>query len=361
MTDVSAITPEAAISGDKERAASLGRSASALAGSARLGEIPLPERPIAAIDVGTNNCRLLVAKPQAGGFQVIDAFSRVVRLGQQVDSSAWLGRTAMDRTVAALQVCAGKIQRHRVVACRAVATEACRRARNFDEFRRRVLRQTGLYLELITAEEEARLSLGGCAPLIEPDVPWALVFDIGGGSTEVLWVRVSADGAHHLEASISLPLGVVTLAERHGTDRISDAVFERIVAGVAADLHDFDARHRIAEAVAAGQVQMLGSSGTVTTLAGVASGMRRYDRSAIDGSRLDTARALALGRKLQGLDQAGRSLQPCIGRDRADLVVGGCAILEGICRLWPVPTIRVADRGVREGILFDLLQRRRRP
>ncbi|NNG05775.1 MAG: Ppx/GppA family phosphatase [Inquilinus sp.] len=314
-----------------------------------------PRVTCAAVDLGTNNCRLLVARPTPYGFQVIDAFSRIVRLGEGVDQSGRLAPQAMGRTLSALRICAAKMRQRGVDLSRAVATEACRRAANFDQFRHRVDREVGLTLEVISADEEARLSLYGCAPLLDPGIPYALVFDIGGGSTELTWLSIDDPDGPRLVDCISLPIGVVNLSERHGGGMLSGPAYEQIVAEVAGGLAEFEWRNGIRARVDAGEVQALGSSGTVTTLAGVQRGLRRYDRSQVDGTVIDFDEAKRLCRWLLSLDRAERAAVPCIGRDRADLVVVGCAVLEAILDQWPAGQLRVADRGVREGILFDLM------
>lgn len=317
-----------------------------------------PRRPVAAVDLGTNNCRLLIARGGAGGFRVIDAFSRVVRLGERVDVTGRLSEPAMARSVAALKVCAAKIERRGVGRARAVATEACRRADNFPAFRDRVRAETGLDLEVISADEEARLALAGCAPLIDPAVDNALVFDIGGGSTELMWLN-AVDAAAGRAASpvdwVSLPYGVVGLTERHAMDPLPEGVYRAIVAEVVVALQAFERRHAIRDRIAEGRVQMLGSSGTVTTLAGVLFDLPRYDRARVDGQWLSFVDARETSRRLLSMDVAARASHPCIGRDRADLVLAGCAVLEAICEVWPVGRLRIADRGVREGILNDLM------
>lgn len=309
----------------------------------------------AAVDLGTNNCRLLVARARGHGFRVIDAYSRIVRLGEGLDASGILSEAAMDRTIAALKICADKMRKRAVTHARSVATEACRRAVNCARFLERVEREAGLSLEIISPAEEAELAFRGCAPLLERAPDRAVLFDIGGGSTEVGWLEVRPGGRIRVIASLSLPLGVVTLAERHGSGPYDDAAYEAMVGDVAAGLAPLETAHAIAAEVARGRVQMLGSSGTVTTLAGIRMKLPRYDRSVVDGSWLDFATILEITRDLARMTCAERARQPCIGRDRADLVVAGCAILEAICRLWPVGRVRVADRGLREGILFGLI------
>jgi len=314
---------------------------------------PAPE-VYAALDLGTNNCRLLVARPSSDGFRVIDAFSRIVRLGEGVSGSGRLSEDAMARTIAALQICAGKMRRRRVTSARNVATEACRRAVNGPAFLERVRRETGLHLDVISSGEEARLAVAGCAPLIAPDASSALVFDIGGGSTELMWLRRDARRRPRIHAWTSLRAGVVTLAERHGGRNISAADFETMVDEVAAELAPFAAQNVMPDDP--DRAQMLGTSGTVTTLAGVHLDLARYDRSQVDGLWLDFGAADAVARRLRAMTFDERAAHPCIGPERADLVIAGCAILEAIRRAWPIPRLRVADRGVREGLLLSLIR-----
>ncbi|MBV9522459.1 MAG: Ppx/GppA family phosphatase [Alphaproteobacteria bacterium] len=311
----------------------------------------------AALDLGTNNCRLLVARGAGGGFRVIDAFSRIVRLGEGLSASGVLSEAAMQRTLEALKVCAAKIAHRGVTRARYVATAACRRAANCGTFLERVRETTGIAIETITTEEEARLAVAGCAPLLDRRQPYAIVFDIGGGSTELVWLRLPAQSGRHAEilGSISLPFGVVTLTERYGGDVIAPDRYAAMVREAAASMADFAIRHEIARQLAAGTVQMLGSSGTVTTLAGIQLDLPRYIRNVVDGSMLGFAAIAAISARLAAMSCAERAAHPCIGSERADLVVAGCAILAAICALWPVGRLRVADRGVREGILLNLV------
>src|SRR6516165_5606151 len=297
-------------------------------------------RQFAALDLGTNNCRLLVARPAGPGFRVVDAFSRIVRLGEGLAATGALSDEAMMRTLEALKICADKIAARKVAAGRYVATEACRRAANCEAFLTRVQEEVGLEIEIISSREEARLVVAGCAPLLHPRIPYAIVFDIGGGSTEI----------------VSLPFGVVTLTDRFGGAEVPPATYRLMIAEAAAALIPFERAHRIGHHVRAGKVQMLGSSGTVTTLAGIHLALPRYIRAMVDGSTLTFEQIAAVSAHLAGLDFAGRAANPCIGRERADLVLSGCAVLDAICATWPVGRLRVADRGVREGILLDLMQ-----
>jgi exopolyphosphatase/guanosine-5'-triphosphate,3'-diphosphate pyrophosphatase len=314
----------------------------------------------AALDLGTNNCRLLVARPAGSGFRVVDAFSRIVRLGEGLAASGVLSEDAMARSLDALKICADKIAGRRVAAGRYVATEACRQAVNCEAFLARVREEIGIDIEIISTTEEARLVVAGCAPLLNPRIPYAIVFDIGGGSTEIVWLRLWGGGNRgrpEILGSMSLPFGVVTLTDRFGGTEVSPATYRAMVAEAMAALAPFERTNDIQRHVRTGRVQMLGSSGTVTTLAGIHLALPRYIRALVDGSVLTFEQISVVSTHLAGLDLAGRAANPCIGRERADLVLSGCAILDAICATWPVGRLRVADRGVREGILFDLMQR----
>ena len=313
----------------------------------------------AALDLGTNNCRLLVARPAGSGFRVVDAFSRIIRLGEGLAASGVLSEDAMARALDALKICADKIAGRRVAAGRYVATEACRQASNCDAFLGRVREEIGIEIEIISSTEEARLVVAGCAPLLNPRIPYAIVFDIGGGSTEIVWLRLWGGGHRgrpEILGSMSLPFGVVTLTDRFGGTEVSPATYRAMVAEAVAALAPFERTNDIQRHVRTGRVQMLGSSGTVTTLAGIHLALPRYTRALVDGSVLTFEQISVVSTHLAGLDLAGRAANPCIGRERADLVLSGCAILDAICATWPVGRLRVADRGVREGILFDLMQ-----
>jgi exopolyphosphatase/guanosine-5'-triphosphate,3'-diphosphate pyrophosphatase len=316
-----------------------------------------PKLPtFAAIDVGTHNCRMLIAHARPPKhFRIIEAFSRSVRLGEGLESAGRLSEAAMARALAALTLCAHRMHAQGVVRARAVATEACRRAENGVEFLDRVAAETGIVLEPISPQEEAELTLAGCLGLLDPAFEHALLFDIGGGSTEIVWVRQRPPLPPRLEALKSLPVGVVTFAERFGLQTINAATYERMVAYVDHLLEPFAEADAIAAAVARGEVQMLGTSGTVTTLAAVHLGLRRYERARVDGLVISVDDIVRVSSRLVVSDLAARIATPCIGRERADLVVAGCAILEAICRKFPVGRLTVADRGIREGLLTAMV------
>jgi exopolyphosphatase/guanosine-5'-triphosphate,3'-diphosphate pyrophosphatase len=312
----------------------------------------------AALDLGTNNCRLLIARPVWDGFRVVDAFSRIVRLGEGLGSTGRLSSDAINRAVEALKICRDKIVSRGVQRARLIATEACRAAENGEEFSERVRRETGLDLEIITRGTEARLAALGCAPLADPQAEGVLVFDIGGGSSELIWLerqRNGFGGEPRIRSWMSLPVGVVTLAERHGGgNEVTEEIFEAMVRDVEPMLDAFPERDALKKAC--GRVHMLGTSGTVTTLAGVHMDLPRYDRRRVDGTWLSDLQIATVVGKLRGMSYDERVANPCIGRERADLVLAGCAILEAFRRVFPCTRLRVADRGLREGILIELMR-----
>lgn len=326
----------------------------------------------AAVDLGTNNCRLLIAARTHDGFVVRDAFSRIVRLGQGVGGAGALSEDAMARTVEALGVCADKIKRRRVERVRCIATHACRDAANGPAFIDEVKERTGITLEIITPREEARLAVIGCMALIDRDVDAALVVDIGGGSTELSWIDVAelrAREARGLKMRppivdwMSLPWGVVSLSERFPETGTPQAWYATMKAHVAERLEEGAGAARLRAAFDAGRAHIIGTSGTITSLAGVHLGLPRYERSKVDGLWLATADAEAASARLRAMTRDERAAQPCIGGDRSDLVLAGCAILEAIMEAWPTARLRVADRGLREGVLLSLMhppKRRRR-
>lgn len=317
----------------------------------------------AALDLGTNNCRLLIGAPAAGGFRVVDSFSRIVRLGEGLAATGRLSEVAMDRAIAALGACADKLARRPVRHLQAVATEACRRAANGPAFLARVEAETGLRPRIISAREEAELAMESCAPLLMEGDRRALLFDIGGGSTEIAWIRVPARGPAtdrqpmaELIGTVSLPLGVVTLAERIGASCFTEEGFGAVVEEVARHLVCFDRVHCIGQEIRAGGVRLIGTSGTVTTLAGVALALPRYRRPLVDGRTLDADVAdQALG-DLFALGREGLAAHPCVGPERVEFVLPGCAVYAAIRRIWPLPTLTVADRGLREGMLLRMLR-----
>jgi exopolyphosphatase/guanosine-5'-triphosphate,3'-diphosphate pyrophosphatase len=310
----------------------------------------------AAVDLGTNNCRLLIVRPTQSGFRVVDSFSRLSRLGEGVQQTGVLSAAAVERTVDALKICAAKIEARHVTRSRWVATEACRRAANADEFLARVHAEVGVVLEIISADDEARYALIGCAPLLDYEHDHALIFDVGGGSTELMWLKLERSRKPVLIALTSLPLGVVILAERWGGESLPEAVYESMVAEVGDRLKPFEAAHAIRAKAVNGQVLLLGTSGTVTTIASVLMNLPRYDRARVDGQWIDPFAVRPLARELASWPLEKRRAHPCIGVGRADLVVAGCAVVEAIHRLWPAPRLRVADRGVREGLLVEMMR-----
>jgi len=312
----------------------------------------------AALDLGTNNCRMLVAAADGGGgMRVIEAFSRIVRLGEGLSATGRLGETGMARAYQALSACAQRIEAHAPVAVGCVATQACRAASNGPMFLNRVRQDLGLSFEIISPEEEARLSVLGCASLLDVEAEAAMIVDIGGGSTELSWVSpkqaLSAGLDPPLISWSTSPLGVVALAEddvepEHG----KQAWYEALVARLAQTLSNAGDAHHLKPAFAAGCAQIIGTSGTVTSLAGVHLNLPRYNRAQVDGMWFDVADCRATIARLLAQSWEERAANGCIGKDRADLVVVGGAILDAVLLVWPATRIRVADRGLREGVLM---------
>lgn len=326
--------------------------------ASRRGRGPL----YAALDLGTNNCRLLIARPHDHGFRVLDGFTRIVRLGEGVSVTGRLGEAAMDRTMEALKQCRNKLRDHQPTRMRLIATEACRAAENGPEFLSRVKADLGLELEIVDRRTEAELAVTGCADLIEDQAQGALMFDIGGGSSELAWLdfrggRPRSQG--RMSASIrswqSLPVGVVSIAERFGGVDVTPETFEAMVVFVSEHLKQFRGREKLRQMIADHPMHLIGTSGTVTTLAGLHLGLERYERQKVDGLWLKNLEVDDIMRVLLAMPFDRRVAHPCIGRDRADLVLPGCAIFEAIRREWPTERVRVADRGLREGILISLM------
>lgn len=315
-----------------------------------------PGEAYAALDLGTNNCRLLIARPSGPDFTVIDAFSRVVKLGEDLATTGRLSDEAMDRALGALSVCADKLRRRKVRLARSVATEACRRAANGPAFIERVREETGIALDIITAEEEARLAVLGCHILLEEGKSPAVIFDIGGGSTELVLLEPGGKIPRIIDWQ-SVPWGVVSLTDTVGPGEDSRdarlaryATMREIVSGSFAPFAE-----RISEASTMADIRLLGTSGTVTTLASLHLELPHYDRKAVDGLIVPSQAMRDISERLSGMSPEERSELPCIGHDRADLVVAGCAILDSILDLWPAERLGVADRGIREGILRSLM------
>jgi exopolyphosphatase/guanosine-5'-triphosphate,3'-diphosphate pyrophosphatase len=317
---------------------------------------PAPGHAVyAALDLGTNNCRLLIACPSGDGFRVVDSFSRIIRLGEGISTTGCISEAAIDRAVAALSICRDKIQSKKAKRLRLIATEACRAASNAQGFRDRVAAETGIRLEVIDRETEAALAVLGCSPLLDPRGRGAILFDIGGGSSEL--VRIERDphvqnAQPRTKAWMSIPLGVVTLAEHFGGKDVTRESYARMVEEVARHIAPFAAEN----GGDLHDMHLLGTSGTVTTLAGIHLNLVRYDRRRIDGVWMNDADITATVNRLLGMSYHERADNNCISIERADLVLAGCAILDAIRNAFPLPRLRVADRGLREGMLVEMMR-----
>ncbi len=343
---------------------------------------PDPAALYAALDLGTNSCRMLVAQPKGSQFHVIDSFSRSVQLGRGLERHGTLSRASINRTVAAMKVCAQKLRSYDVKRMRLVATEACRRAGNGADFLNRISDVTGLELEIIHPEEEARLAVVSCAPLVSRFTEQLLVVDIGGGSTELVWLDLSQvrpqnramsimrlraggmDAARALSSAfpnvrvvdwISVPLGVATLKDQFADVAEDDARFALMSCHFEELLAEFSPYRTATSQNIRKDFQIIGTSGTVTTVAASHLGLRRYERSRIDGLRMTTQQIDKVIRSYLQMGPAGRRRDPRIGPDRQALILSGVAILQTLMRIWPTDRLSVADRGLREGLLYSMM------
>lgn len=310
----------------------------------------------AAIDLGTNSCRLVIATPTPTSFRIVETFSKITRLGEGIIKENELSKSAIKRTVAALKVCSGVINEYAPIKrFRFVATAACRRANNCKEFLDLVKKETGLAIETISSKEESRLAVVGCVPLLNRNIKRTLVFDIGGGSTEISLARITSAGNTFIEGFVSLPYGVVTISEAFPAKEMTNLAYSTIMERTHKLLQDFEEKYKILDDIVNQKIQVIGTSGTVTVLGAVHLNLMRYNRSAVDGisiTKQDIERAI---NKIKRLGDEGRKRHPCIGAQKADLTMAGCAIIEGLCSFWPISEVTVADRGIREGILLDMM------
>lgn len=310
----------------------------------------------AAIDLGTNSCRLILATPTPTSFSVVETYSKVTRLGEGIINDNELSKAAIRRTVAALKVCSGILNEYAPLKrMRFVATAACRRAKNCAEFSALVKRETGLEPEIISAKEEARLAVVGCVPLLNRNIKRMLVFDIGGGSTEISLARATNSGKVFIEDYVSLPYGVVTVSEAFEAGKMSNLEYSTVLERTQKIIAEFDEKYNIYEGIKNQEIQVIGTSGTVTVLGAVYLNLPRYNRSAVDGISISGPDLEKVIEKIKHIGHEGRCKHPCIGPQKSDLTIAGCAIIEGICTYWPIAEITVADRGIREGILLDMM------
>tara|TARA_B100001123_G_scaffold131541_1_gene152752 strand:+ start:46 stop:1065 length:1020 start_codon:yes stop_codon:yes gene_type:complete len=319
-------------------------------------EQPVESPLYAAIDVGSNNLRLLVASlNEKGEPRVVDAFSRAIRLGAHLNDDGNIDPVALEKAANALRICAGKVRRAGVRRYRAVATEICRQAKNQRDFIDHIRQRTRLNVEIISCAEEARLAMMGVSPLVDEHITDCLVFDIGGASSEIVWGQKQDDGSLKLIDHISLPFGVITLGDRIDESEASRrASYDMLRTELQVAFMEAEQRWKLRDRVMAGKVQVIGASGTVTTLAGILLDLTKYSRNLVDGTDLKTADAAAVISKLLSQPPQLRAKHGCIGFNRCEMVLPGCAVFEAIIGIWPVDKVRVADRGVREGILLDL-------
>ena len=311
-----------------------------------------------SIDLGTNTCRLLIAKliPTEDGrvFSPVESLSRVVRFGENLDSGQTgtrrLSPQAVDRALMALEECKKLLQRYNVRHMRCVATAACRYAENTEEFVQEALNKTGIRVEVISPQEESELAVAGCAELFDEQFSHAIVFDIGGGSTEFVWTEILPDQGFRIVDSISFPYGFATSKEDL---RDADKCL-KITQSVSSAVNDFAVEYKIRELFHAGKVQMIGASGTITTLAAIAMDLDRYDKKSVHEVPLCRETLKYVFRYLSNTKYKERVEHPCIGQQRAESIMGGVALFKAIDEVLNIDPIIAADRGVREGILHTL-------
>ena len=320
----------------------------------------LAKENYAAIDLGTNSCRLVIAAPTTTSFRVVETYSKVVRLGEGIIQNNELSQAAMKRTVQALKVCRGVIDEYApIVSSRFVATAACRRAKNVTQFVEMVKKDARIDLEVISPKEEARLSVVGCLPLLNRNIKRALVFDIGGGSTQISLARVTENGKTFVEGFVSLPYGVVTISEAFAGHEMNTLEYSTVLERTENILAEFEEKYQIREAIQNQEIQVIGTSGTVTVIGAVHLKLPRYNRSAVDGVAISAPDIQNTINRIKTMGPEGRYKHPCIGQSKSDLTLAGCAIIEALTTFWPISEITVADRGIREGILLDLMRAHR--
>jgi len=310
----------------------------------------------AAIDLGTNSCRLVIAQSTPSSFRLVETFSRVTRLGEGIINDNMLSKQAIRRTISTLKVCRAIIEEYTpLIRMRFVATAACRRAVNCREFEKIVNKETGLNMEVITPKEEARLAVVGCMPLLNRMIKRALVFDVGGGSTQISLARITESGRTFIEGFVSLPYGVVTISEAFPAKDMTKLAYDTIVERTQKILQDFEDKYQIREAIQNQEIQVIGTSGTVTVLGAVHLNLPRYNRAAVDGLAMSGAEVTKVISRIKNMGHEGRCRNSCIGKQKADLTIAGCTIIEALCSFWPISEITIADRGIREGMLLDMI------
>ena len=314
----------------------------------------------AAIDLGTNSCRLVVAQPTPTAFKVVETFSKITRLGEGIINGNMLSKAAIKRTISALKVCGAIMAEYQpMIRSRFVATAACRRAINCQDFEKSVKRETKLNMEVISSKEEARLAVVGCMPLLSRTIKRALVFDIGGGSTEISLARITDTGKTFIEGFVSLPYGVVTISEAFPAHDMTKLAYDTIIERTHKILREFEEKYQISDAIGNQEIQVIGTSGTVTVLGAVHLGLPRYNRAAVDGISVSGDEMEKVIKRIKNMGHEGRCKHSCIGKTKADLTISGCAIVESLCTFWPISEITIADRGIREGMLLDMMHHQR--
>lgn len=316
----------------------------------------VPNSLYGSVDLGTNTCRLLVSRciPKGKGFSFshVDSLSRVIRFGEGLEATKRLSSQSMERAYLALEECSRRLEFHQVKRFRCAATAACRYATNTEEFVEKAEKKSGLRIEVISPEEESRLAVAGCSELFDAKKPYAIVLDIGGGSTELVWTEVQSEQRFRVIDNLSFPYGFATLRDQLKDPETRD----RISQFFSGEINEFAVKHDLNKLIAEDKVQMIGASGTITTLAAIVLGLDSYDKARVHEAELYSTDITNVLRYLKATRYADRVQHPCIGQQRADSIMGGVTLFEAIYDIIPVSPIIAADRGVREGILFTLAQ-----
>jgi exopolyphosphatase/guanosine-5'-triphosphate,3'-diphosphate pyrophosphatase len=316
--------------------------------------------------------------------KVIDSFAKIISLGEGIKQTGVLSEEAIERTIVALRACKKKLDSHRIYKMRAVATEACRQASNTKSLIERVNSEIGVDLEVISPQEEARLVLKGCSGVISDEKNYGILMDIGGGSTEVVWLKINKGMTRPTISvidSISLPFGVVTISDTYTHSKNNQEIYTVLRKNILSTIDTFMKKNNIRTNFSKGDVQVITSSGTTTTLGSLTLGLSTYDRSSVDGKDFSSKKIVEVGEELLSrylsstpttvklgkeknfitnkffdhvLDKSSEEFK-IFAYNRMGLLAAGVVIINSILESIGDCLVRIADRGVREGILYDLM------
>ena len=306
---------------------------------------------LAGVDIGTLTCRLLIADiATSGRLTELRSDRRILRLGEGVDQTGKLSGAAMDRVIQCLQEWRGLIDASHVDATAAVATSAVRDAANRDEFLDRVKHEAGFEVELISGEEEARRTMLGIRSGLSHEVTDVLALDIGGGSTEFI-----LDRSGQKPVVRSIDIGVVRICERllHHDPPTDDEVREarewvaRETKAAVADMDHYQT------------ATFVGTAGTITSLAAMAQKLSTYEPARIHNYQLELTTIQEIEQMLLSRKKADRAGLPGLEKGREEVIAAGAIIIRTIMETLGMSSVLVSDLGLREGVLIDLVMRKR--